>query len=135
MLAALQNRPAFGPCMVWMGGNHAYEPAALAAMAFGLTWTAMAVVQTLARRAKHLTSGQAAVAIHPQALIPCPPEAGPLTGTVRQIEFLGAFTRLHVACAGLTVQVDCLARDIPHRIVPGHALGPQVAPQDCIVMA
>lgn len=54
VLAALLNRPAFGPYMVWMGGNRAYEPAALAVVAFGLTWAAMGVIQLLARRAKHL---------------------------------------------------------------------------------
>jgi putative spermidine/putrescine transport system permease protein len=58
VLAALLNRPAFGPYMVWMGGNRAYEPAALAVVAFGLTWAAMGVVQTLARRAKHLKTGR-----------------------------------------------------------------------------
>ena len=58
VLAALLNRPAFGPYMVWMGGNRAYEPAALAVVAFGLTWAAMAVVQTLARRAKHLNTSR-----------------------------------------------------------------------------
>ena len=58
VLAALLNRPAFGPYMVWMGGNRAYEPAALAVVAFGLTWAAMGVVQTLARRAKHLNTSR-----------------------------------------------------------------------------
>ncbi|NBO21646.1 MAG: ABC transporter permease subunit, partial [Rhodobacteraceae bacterium] len=53
VLAALLNRPAFGPYMVWMGGNKAYEPAALAVVAFGLTWAAMGAIQ-LAARAKHL---------------------------------------------------------------------------------
>lgn len=54
VLAALLNRPAFGPYMVWMGSNRAYEPAALAVVAFGLTWAAMGVIQRLARRAKYL---------------------------------------------------------------------------------
>ena len=54
VLAALLNRPAFGPYMVWMGGNRAYEPAALAVIAFALTWSAMAVIQLLTRRTGHL---------------------------------------------------------------------------------
>lgn len=58
VLAALLNRPAFGPYMVWMGGNRAYEPAALAVVAFSLTWAAMGIVQALARRAKHLNTSR-----------------------------------------------------------------------------
>ena len=58
VLAVLLNRPAFGPHMVWMGGNRAYEPAAFAVVAFGLTWAAMGAVQTLARRAKHLDTSR-----------------------------------------------------------------------------
>ena len=54
VLAALLNRPAFGPYMVWMGGNKAYEPAALAVIAFSLTWASMAVIQLLTRFSKHL---------------------------------------------------------------------------------
>jgi putative spermidine/putrescine transport system permease protein len=49
VFAALLNRPAFGPYMVWIGSNRAYEPAALAVVAFGLTWAAMGVVQFLSR--------------------------------------------------------------------------------------
>ena len=50
VFAALLNRPAFGPYMVWMGSNRAYEQAALAVVAFGLTWAAMGVVQLLYRQ-------------------------------------------------------------------------------------
>ena len=46
--AALMNRPAFGPYMVWTGSNKAYEPAALAVVAFGLTWGAMGLLQLAA---------------------------------------------------------------------------------------
>lgn len=53
VLAALLDRPAFGPYMVWMGSNRAYEPAALAVISFGLTWAAMAAIQVLARRGHH----------------------------------------------------------------------------------
>jgi putative spermidine/putrescine transport system permease protein len=54
VLAALLNRPAFGPSMVWMGGSKAYEPAAQAVIAFSLTGASMAVIQLLARFSKHL---------------------------------------------------------------------------------
>ena len=40
VFAALLDRPAFGPYLVWAGGNKAYEPAALAVMTFALTWAA-----------------------------------------------------------------------------------------------
>jgi len=53
VLAALLNRPAFGPYMVWMGGNRAYEPAALAVIAFSITWACMAVIQLATRFSKH----------------------------------------------------------------------------------
>src|SRR5436190_11416349 len=53
VLAALLNRPAFGPYMVWMGGNRAYEPAALAVIAFSITWACMAVIQLATRLSKH----------------------------------------------------------------------------------
>lgn len=79
--------------------------------------------------------GAIAVAIRPQALHPCPPDQGHLTGTVRQIEFLGAFTRLHVACEGLTMQVDSFARDLPMGLQPGQSIGLCVAAQDCVVMS
>lgn len=58
VLAALLNRPAFGPYMVWMGGNRAYEPAALAVIAFGLTWSAMAIIQLLTRRTGHMKASR-----------------------------------------------------------------------------
>lgn len=48
VFAALMNRPAFGPYMVWTGSNKAYEPAALAVVAFGLTWGAMGLLQLAA---------------------------------------------------------------------------------------
>jgi putative spermidine/putrescine transport system permease protein len=53
VLAALLDRPAFGPYMVWMGGNKAYEPAALAVIAFAITWACMALIQLLTRFSKH----------------------------------------------------------------------------------
>ncbi len=53
VFAALLNRPAFGPYMVWMGGNRAYEPAALAVIAFSITWACMALIQLATRLSKH----------------------------------------------------------------------------------
>jgi putative spermidine/putrescine transport system permease protein len=53
VLAALLNRPAFGPYMVWMGGNRAYEPAALAVIAFSITWACMALIQLATRLSRH----------------------------------------------------------------------------------
>jgi putative spermidine/putrescine transport system permease protein len=53
VMAALLNRPAFGPYMVWTGGNKAYEPAALAVISFAITWACMGLIQLLARFSKH----------------------------------------------------------------------------------
>jgi len=50
VLASLLNRPAFGPYLVQMGQDRAYEPAALAVMTFGLTWACMALMQYFANR-------------------------------------------------------------------------------------
>ena len=53
VLAALLNRPAFGPYMVWMGSNRAYEPAALAVIAFAVTWGCLGLIQLATRLAPH----------------------------------------------------------------------------------
>ena len=53
VFAALLDRPAFGPYLVWAGGNKAYEPAALAVMTFALTWSCMALIQLATRFSKH----------------------------------------------------------------------------------
>lgn len=50
-MAALLNRPAFGPYLQLIGANRAYEPAALAVIAFGITWGCMALIQLVARAA------------------------------------------------------------------------------------
>ncbi|MCY0147212.1 ABC transporter permease [Hoeflea sp. G2-23] len=50
-LAALLNRPAFGPYMQLLGANRAYEPAALAVIAFAITWGCMGLIQLVARLA------------------------------------------------------------------------------------
>jgi len=50
-MAALLNRPAFGPYMQLLGANRAYEPAALAVISFGITWLCMGLIQIVARLA------------------------------------------------------------------------------------
>lgn len=52
-LAALLNRPAFGPYLQLMGANRAYEPMALAVIAFGITWACMGLIQLVTRFSKH----------------------------------------------------------------------------------
>jgi putative spermidine/putrescine transport system permease protein len=48
-MASLLNRPAFGPYLQNIGANRAYEPAALAIIAFAITWGCMSVIQVLSR--------------------------------------------------------------------------------------
>jgi putative spermidine/putrescine transport system permease protein len=48
-MASLLNRPAFGPYLQNIGANRAYEPAALAVIAFAITWGCMSVIQLLSR--------------------------------------------------------------------------------------
>lgn len=50
-MAALLNRPAFGPYMQLLGANRAYEPAALAVIAFAVTWGCMGLLQLISRLA------------------------------------------------------------------------------------
>ncbi|AMY69304.1 ABC transporter permease [Frigidibacter mobilis] len=52
-MAALLNRPAFGPYMQILGANRAYEPAALAVIAFAITWACMGLIQLVTRLSKH----------------------------------------------------------------------------------
>jgi putative spermidine/putrescine transport system permease protein len=52
-LASLLNRPAFGPYLQLMGANRAYEPAALAIIAFAVTWACMGLIQLVTRFQKH----------------------------------------------------------------------------------
>lgn len=49
VMAALLSRPAFGPYMQLLGANRAYEPAALAVIAFAITWACMALIQVVSR--------------------------------------------------------------------------------------
>lgn len=43
--ASLLNRPAFGPYLQLVGANRAYEPAALAIIAFVVTWASLGLIQ------------------------------------------------------------------------------------------
>ncbi|GHF34063.1 ABC transporter permease [Seohaeicola zhoushanensis] len=52
-MAALLDRPAFGPYMQLLGANRAYEPAALAVIAFAITWACMGLIQLVSRFSKH----------------------------------------------------------------------------------
>jgi putative spermidine/putrescine transport system permease protein len=52
-MAALLNRPAFGPYMQVLGANRAYEPPALALIAFIITWACMGLIQIVTRFSKH----------------------------------------------------------------------------------
>ena len=42
-------RPAFGPYLSLLGGNRAYEPAAVSLISFGLTWMAMGLIAFVGR--------------------------------------------------------------------------------------
>jgi len=49
VFASLLNRPAFGPYLQLIGANRAYEPAALAIIAFIVTWACMGLIQLFGR--------------------------------------------------------------------------------------
>lgn len=49
-MTSLLNRPGFGPYMVQIGQDYAYEPAAIAIMAFAFTWACMALMAFFANR-------------------------------------------------------------------------------------
>jgi putative spermidine/putrescine transport system permease protein len=57
-MAALLDRPAFGPYMQLLGANRAYEPAALAVVAFAITWACMGLIQLVTRFSKHARAPQ-----------------------------------------------------------------------------
>lgn len=48
-LAALLDRPAFGPYLQRIGANKPYEPFALSVIAFGITWGCLALMQLVTR--------------------------------------------------------------------------------------
>jgi putative spermidine/putrescine transport system permease protein len=58
VFAALLNVTSFGPYMVWMGGNKAYEPSALAVVAFMITWVCMGLIQLVTRFSKFSIAGR-----------------------------------------------------------------------------
>jgi putative spermidine/putrescine transport system permease protein len=51
-MASLLDRPAFGPYLQNVGANRAYEPSALAIIAFIVTWACMGLIQIFGR-ARH----------------------------------------------------------------------------------
>lgn len=50
VITSLLNRPGFGPYMVQVGEDQAYQPAALAIMAFAFTWVCMWLMEYFATR-------------------------------------------------------------------------------------
>jgi len=56
VMASLLNRPAFGPYLQLIGANRAYEPAALAIIAFIVTWACMGLINVFGRAPKDLAS-------------------------------------------------------------------------------
>ena len=48
-MASLLNRPAFGPYLQQVGANRAYEPSALAIIAFMVTWACMGLINVVGR--------------------------------------------------------------------------------------
>jgi len=57
-LAGLLDRPAFGPYLQLIGANRAYEPSALAIVAFAVTWACMGLIQLLGRDRRAVMAGR-----------------------------------------------------------------------------
>jgi putative spermidine/putrescine transport system permease protein len=53
-MASLLDRPAFGPYLQLIGANRAYEPSALAIIAFAVTWACMGLIQIFGRGAQRV---------------------------------------------------------------------------------
>ena len=51
-IATFLARPAFGPYIALIGGNQAYQPAAVSLISFALTWVAMGFISILGRRSQ-----------------------------------------------------------------------------------
>jgi len=51
-MPSLLNRPAFGPYLQLIGANRAYEPPALAMIAFAMTWASMGLINLASRLQK-----------------------------------------------------------------------------------
>jgi putative spermidine/putrescine transport system permease protein len=56
-IATFLARPAFGPYLALIGGNKAYEPAAVSLISFALTWVAMGVIQYIGRGTRVSVAG------------------------------------------------------------------------------
>jgi len=56
-IATFLARPAFGPYLALIGGNKAYEPAAVSLISFVLTWIAMGVIQYIGRGTRVSVAG------------------------------------------------------------------------------
>ena len=59
-MASLLSRPAFGPYLQLMGANRAYEPSALAIIAFIVTWACMGLIGLRAWQSGHSTGRRVA---------------------------------------------------------------------------
>jgi putative spermidine/putrescine transport system permease protein len=57
-MASLLDRPAFGPYLQLIGANRAYEPSALAIIAFVVTWACMGLIQVFGRGARGAAMGK-----------------------------------------------------------------------------
>jgi len=55
-MASLLDRPAFGPYLQLIGANRAYEPSALAIIAFIVTWACMGLLQVFGRGTRALAA-------------------------------------------------------------------------------
>jgi len=58
-IASLLDRPAFGPYLQNVGANRAYEPSALAIIAFAVTWACMGLINVFGRGAQRAAPGKA----------------------------------------------------------------------------
>jgi putative spermidine/putrescine transport system permease protein len=55
-MTSLLDRPAFGPYLQLIGEDRAYEPSALAIIAFVVTWACMGLMQVFGQGARALTN-------------------------------------------------------------------------------
>jgi putative spermidine/putrescine transport system permease protein len=55
-MASLLNRPAFGPYLQNVGANRAYEPFALAVIAFSVTWACMGLINIFGRSPRDMAA-------------------------------------------------------------------------------
>jgi putative spermidine/putrescine transport system permease protein len=57
-IASLLDRPAFGPYLQNIGANKAYEPSALAIIAFAVTWLCMGLINVFGRGPRDAAAGK-----------------------------------------------------------------------------